>query len=153
MRAVLTDLGVAACLIKNEAILLVKEASGPQKGRWGMPKGTVDEGELPSFAALRELEEECGISGTIKKMIGVRECLIRNIPAIFIVYLVDYDSADVTIDNDEIEDYGWFELNGFESIDWISSAMRELATAALSDVDKEMIDYTEERGQEYFLYL
>ena len=62
MRAILTDLGVAACLIKNEAILLVKEASGPQKGRWGMPKGTVDEGELPSFAALRELEEECGIS-------------------------------------------------------------------------------------------
>jgi len=82
MRAILTDLGVAACLIKNEAILLVKEASGPQKGRWGMPKGTVDEGELPSFAA-----------------------------------------------------------------------MRELAIAALSDVDKEMIDYTEERGQEYFLYL
>ena len=31
MRAILTDLGVAACLIKNEAILLVKEASGPQK--------------------------------------------------------------------------------------------------------------------------
>lgn len=118
-----------------------------------MPKGTVDEGELPSFAALRELEEECGISGTIKKMIGVRECLIQNIPAIFIVYLVDCDSADVTIDNDEIEDYGWFELNSFESIDWISSAMRELATAALSGVDKEMIDYTEERGQEYFLYL
>jgi NADH pyrophosphatase NudC (nudix superfamily) len=86
-------------------------------------------------------------------MIGVRECLIRNIPAIFIVYLVDCDSADVTIDNDEIEDYGWFELNSFESIDWISSAMRELATAALSGVDKEMIDYTEERGQEYFLYL
>jgi len=44
-------------------------------------------------------------------------------------------------------------LNSFESIDWISSAMRELATAALSGVDKEMIDYTEERGQEYFLYL
>ena len=36
MRPVETDLGVAACLIKESKILLVKEAKGPQKYLWGL---------------------------------------------------------------------------------------------------------------------
>ena len=58
MRPVETDLGVAACLIKESKILLVKEAKGPQKYLWGLPKGSVDKGELPHFAVRRELKEE-----------------------------------------------------------------------------------------------
>ena len=49
--------GVAAVVVKNRAILLVKEASGPHAGLWGLPKGTVEQNELPSQAVLRELKE------------------------------------------------------------------------------------------------
>ena len=39
MRPVITDLGVAACLVEKNKILLVKEGKGPQNGLWGLPKG------------------------------------------------------------------------------------------------------------------
>jgi 8-oxo-dGTP pyrophosphatase MutT (NUDIX family) len=32
-------------------------------GKWDLPKGKIDKGESPEKAALREVEEECGISG------------------------------------------------------------------------------------------
>jgi 8-oxo-dGTP pyrophosphatase MutT (NUDIX family) len=32
-------------------------------GKWDLPKGKLDKGETPDEAAIRECEEECGISG------------------------------------------------------------------------------------------
>ncbi|HKK40464.1 MAG TPA: NUDIX domain-containing protein, partial [Cryomorphaceae bacterium] len=40
----------------NEHLLIYR------KGKWDLPKGKLDEGETPQQGALREVEEECGIS-------------------------------------------------------------------------------------------
>ncbi len=61
MASVKCDLGVAAVIVKDNAVLLVKEATGRYSGHWGLPKGYVDDGELPRDAALRELREECDV--------------------------------------------------------------------------------------------
>ena len=153
MRPVKTDLGVAACLIEKNKILLVKEAKGPQKNLWGLPKGSVDQGELPQLAVKRELKEECGINAQVKGLVGLRECLIKQTPAIFLAYLVKSKNPIIDIDNDEITDYGWFEEKDFQTLSWISEAMKELAKKALEGSDGRMIDYTETRGKSYFLYL
>ena len=153
MRPVTTDLGVAACLVEKNKILLVKEGKGPQNGLWGLPKGSVDEGELPQLAVKRELREECGIDVEVQGLVGLRECLIKETPAIFIAYLVNSINPVIEIDNDEITDYGWFELQEFETLSWISEAMKELAKKSVTNYDGEMIDYTEKRGRNYFLYL
>lgn len=34
-----------------------------RRGKWDLPKGKIDKGETPEKAAVREVEEECGISG------------------------------------------------------------------------------------------
>ena len=153
MRPVKTDLGVAACLIEKNKILLVKEAKGPQKNLWGLPKGSVDQGELPQLAVKRELKEECGINAQVEGLVGLRECLIKQTPAIFLVYLVKSKSPMIDIDNDEIADCGWFEEKDFQTLSWISEAMKELAKKALDGSDGRMIDYSETRGKSYFLYL
>ena len=153
MRTVTTDLGVAACLVEKDKILLVREGKGPQKGLWGLPKGSVDEGELPQLAVKRELIEECGIDIEILGLVGLRECLIKEIPAIFMAYLVHSKNSVIKIDNDEITDYGWFGVKDFQTLSWISEAMREIAEKAVTNYDGEMINYTEKRGRSYFLYL
>ncbi len=33
-----------------------------REGKWDIPKGKLDKGELPEVGAVREIEEECGIS-------------------------------------------------------------------------------------------
>ena len=142
MRPVSTDLGVAACLIEKNKILLVKEGKGPQNGLWGLPKGSVDEGELPQLAVKRELREECGLDAEVLGLVGLRECLIKQTPAIFMAYLVNSKTSVIEIDNDEIIDYGWFEVKDFQNLSWISEAMKELAEKAVTNYDRKMIDYT-----------
>lgn len=46
----------------------VKNAEGKtllifRSGKWDLPKGKIEKGEEPPEAAIREVEEECGISG------------------------------------------------------------------------------------------
>ncbi|MBI2865718.1 MAG: NUDIX hydrolase [Chloroflexi bacterium] len=39
-------------------------------GRWALPKGHLEQGETPQQAALREIEEEVGLQGTIERELG-----------------------------------------------------------------------------------
>ena len=47
---------------------VVKNAKGEllfiyRLGKWDLPKGKIDEGEVKETTAVREIEEECGVSG------------------------------------------------------------------------------------------
>ena len=47
----------------KEHVLLIERANDPGKGELAVPGGFIDMDEDPADAALRELEEECGIKG------------------------------------------------------------------------------------------
>src|SRR4051812_1521782 len=34
-----------------------------RRGKWDLPKGKLDKGETPGQAAIREVGEECGVTG------------------------------------------------------------------------------------------
>ena len=154
MRSNLCDLGVAACVIHDERILLVQEAEGSHQGLWGLPKGFVEEGESPSAAAIRELEEECGITGEILGIIGMRECVRNGQTAVFLAYLIRPLSLDVSLNNKEIMNFGWYSIENFESIDWISSTMQSLALTSLTPNQiMKIFDISQEIGYPYSVYL
>ena len=102
MTGVVCDLGVAARAIHKGKILLVKEARGNYQNLWGLPKGSVDEGESPESAVLRELTEETGVSGTIVGLSAVRSTLYKQKPAVFLCYDVTIDSDQTSLSTDEI---------------------------------------------------
>lgn len=56
---------------KDNQILLIKRGVEPGKGKWALPSGFIESDESPEETALRELYEETGISGRIKRLIGV----------------------------------------------------------------------------------
>ena len=76
MHTVECDVGVAAIVRKSRSVLLVKEAHGRYKDCWGLPKGYVNANELPSHAVLRELNEECIVSGQVTGVQAIRERLL-----------------------------------------------------------------------------
>jgi 8-oxo-dGTP pyrophosphatase MutT (NUDIX family) len=58
-RAHFKEIDAAGGLVHNEnnEYLLIY-----RKGKWDLPKGKLDDGETPEKAALREVEEECGVA-------------------------------------------------------------------------------------------
>jgi len=63
---------VVAVVVRNgERVLLIRRGIPPQRGKWALPSGYMDLGEEPEKTALRELEEETGIRGRVKSLLGV----------------------------------------------------------------------------------
>ena len=153
MRSNLCDLCVAACVVNNGRILLIKESKGPHSSKWGVPKGLVESGELPAQAALRELFEECGLSGEVIGITAIRERVKKGQTGVFMAYLVVPESLEITINSEEISDFGWFSLEELESVEWLSHTMHSISLASINHYSSmDMVDHSEEKNEPYLVH-
>ena len=53
--------GSYGLILDNDNIVLIKKVGGPYNGKLDLPGGTIEWGEKPEEALVRELEEEVGI--------------------------------------------------------------------------------------------
>ena len=100
------DVGVAAAVVRNNTVLLVQEARGPYKDRWGLPKGYVDPDESIENAVLRELKEETGMDGTDAKLLMVMGDPKRDPRKhiVSIVYEIQVDEQQQPLAGDDAAD-------------------------------------------------
>ena len=54
-------LGAYGLIIEDDKIVLIKKVGGPYNGKLDLPGGTIEWGETPEEALIRELNEEVGI--------------------------------------------------------------------------------------------
>jgi ADP-ribose pyrophosphatase YjhB (NUDIX family) len=66
------SIGAGAIVIHEERVLLVRNIYGVTRGRYLLPAGRVNAGELPDQAAVRETYEETALRVEIEGLIGVR---------------------------------------------------------------------------------
>jgi ADP-ribose pyrophosphatase YjhB (NUDIX family) len=89
-------------LVEREGeVLLVRRTNEPQQGRWSLPAGFLDAGELPEDAAIRECLEETGLQVRITGLHGISGG--REHPKgadIVIVYLAEIVSGVLTPGDD-----------------------------------------------------
>jgi 8-oxo-dGTP diphosphatase len=55
------ELAVGAIVVVDGALLLVRRAQPPAAGRWSVPGGRVEHGEMLTDALIREVREETGL--------------------------------------------------------------------------------------------
>lgn len=64
------ELCVGAVAVRDESILLILRAQEPARGKWSLPGGRVEGGEVLAHAVVREVEEEAGLEVVCGDMIG-----------------------------------------------------------------------------------
>ena len=154
MFTVQIDLVVAAAVIQNEAILLVKEATGSHVGLWGLPKGHVEQNEIPTHAVVRELYEECGLYGRVTGVSGIRERRQSETNGLFICYHVEVDNYELRIDSNEILEAAFFPRSQLPEINWVSPAMKAMALTSLaSNPLLSLNDLTTDLKSPYVIHL
>jgi len=102
----------AQCLVvKERKILMVKHRLDGQE-YWCLPGGRIEPDETPAEAALRELQEECNVSGRI-----ILETSVANYPDRHNSFLIDIGDQEPYIGSDpELDD----ENQIMQEIKWLS---------------------------------
>lgn len=70
--------GVGVVVLNEGRVLLVKRGAPPSQGKWSLPGGLVQLGESVEAAAVREVEEECGLKVRLLGLVGVVDRIIRD---------------------------------------------------------------------------
>ena len=65
-------IGAGAVVVHDGRVLLVRNIRGVTKGRYLLPAGRVQAGELPDVAAARETFEETNLRVVIEGLLGMR---------------------------------------------------------------------------------
>jgi 8-oxo-dGTP diphosphatase len=108
---------VVACdpvVIRDGKVLMVKRRDGPHEkfaGWWCLPGGIMQLGETCEAAALRELYEETGFRGRIKKFVGVySEPKRDNRQTVAVAFIVSIIGGTART-SDETSEVKFFPLN------------------------------------------
>ena len=82
---------------------------------WSLPKGHIEEGETPEQAAIREVQEETGITSEITKSIGVIDFWFmaggKRIHKTVHHYIFKEVSGELTPQITEVDEVSWFPLS------------------------------------------
>jgi len=71
-------IGVGAIIVEDGRVLLVKRGHPPLAGKWSIPGGVLELGELLREAAVREASEETGLAVEAGEILGIFDRLIRT---------------------------------------------------------------------------
>lgn len=103
------------------AILLVRRVMNPERGKWSIPAGFLDQGEDPAETAVREAKEETGLDVAITGLIDV----YRNPPttggaSIFILYSAEVRGGTLQA-GDDADAAGFFSLDKLPELAFLST--------------------------------
>ena len=93
-------------------VLLSRRAADPAAGKFDLPGGFVEEGEHPADCAIRELEEEAGITISDLEPLGIwmdrYEYKGRTIETLNVYYAARIRDGDTPEPADDVAEFCWF---------------------------------------------
>ena len=108
---------------------------------WGLAKGQIEEGESPDVAALREVEEETGITSRLLGSLGEISYWFvwegERVKKTVHFFLMEATGGDTSRHDHEMEEVAWFPLDEAPRIAGYASERKvlEQARAAVADLD------------------
>lgn len=129
----------ASCIvIKDDKVLLVKHTYGAAKGKYLIPGGFCEEGEMPQISAEREVLEETGVTVKAGSLAAVR----FTTQEVWCIFLATYIGGEPVSDNCENEDALFMPLEEAIISEQVVATTRELIQAVL-DAGKATLKLSE----------
>ncbi|HEY0124933.1 MAG TPA: NUDIX domain-containing protein [Rhizobium sp.] len=128
-------LGTGLAILRDRKLLLYKRLKAPEAGFWSIVGGKVDHMEPAANAAIREAEEESGLSiGHIDYLCATE--VINEADRqhwISLIYVCkDFTGEASLVEPDKLSDFGWFGRN---ELPQPLSAFAQATIAHLSEDD------------------
>ncbi len=113
------EICVGAVAVDGDRLLLVRRATDPGAGRWSLPGGRVEGGELLAEAVVRELSEEAGVEGICGELIGWVERPGTDHHFVILDFSVQVlDPEPLTAGDDAVE-AAWVHLSDVADLDLV----------------------------------
>src|SRR6266581_2432657 len=113
------SIGAGAVVVHDDRVLLVRNIHGVTRGRYLLPSGRVNPGELPDQAAVRETFEETHLHVEIEGLLGIRLWVMddgeHNYFFMFRARLLS-PISDLQPDTDEIADARFFSQEEMDAL-------------------------------------
>ena len=109
---------VAITKEEEPKVLLIQRGYDPYKGRWAFPGGFMEMDETTEQCAIRELEEETGLTLTNITQVGAYSKVDRDPRGrtITIAYLAVVDTPLAVVAQDDAAKAEWFPINALPSL-------------------------------------
>lgn len=128
---------IAGCIIiRDNKILMVKEAQKKCYGQWNYPAGKVDEFEKITDAAIREVYEETGCKVKLTGVLPICTVDNKNETLVVVKFIADILEENISFNKDEILDVKWIDINEIRNM-----TEKELRAC---DTNKDYIKFMEE---------
>lgn len=121
----------------EDRVLLVKRARSPLEGLWGLPGGAVELGESVQEAAVRETQEETGITVQVTRFLGYIDAIERDdqeqVRWHYIIFYFEATTLDQAVTpGDDASEVQWISEQELEQYDLTDAVHRCLTWATLS---------------------
>lgn len=135
-------LPVVESVVLNERreVLLVKRAREPQQGMWCLPMGFAEVEESIREAALRELEEEAGITGEVRYLLHADSYKSPHYGDLLIISFEVSKTGGEEKAGDDAQDVGYFAVDALPPLAFRSNDRAVAACVALHRDEWRIMD-------------
>jgi 8-oxo-dGTP pyrophosphatase MutT (NUDIX family) len=113
------DVALAATRKGLMFLMLERSEENSSSGKWTFPCGKIEEGESKREAALRELEEETGMTGDVVE--SGDPYISEGELGYWRVYPFLVEAEGTVELNEEHSDYTWAQIPGLKSLDTLGN--------------------------------
>lgn len=127
-------LSASCVVIKDNKVLLVKHTYGAAKGKYLIPGGFSEDGEMPQITAEREVLEETGVNVKANDLMAVR----FTAQEIWCIFTAEYLNGTPVSDNCENEEALFMPIDELMTQEDVVETTKEIVKSAL-DLKKSVL--------------